>query len=220
MLPPEMQIDTQDFSSIELASGAIVGLNPGDTVNFADPKHPNAGYDTFTNAMIKQIGAALEIPLEVLQKQFVANYSAARGALNEFWRTCTMQRDWFTDDFCQPIYEQWFAEAVALGRIRAPGFFNDPAIRKAYTGCTWNGPARTNLNPVQEVEAAKQRVEEGFSTAQEETAQMTGGDFNRNIRQRVIEAARKRQVDEIAHPPESAWENPQASEKGGTGNAG
>ena len=215
VLPPDMQVDAQDLSSIELASGAIVGLNPGDTVNFADPKHPNAGYDAFTNAMIKQIGAALEIPLEVLQKQFVASYSAARGALNEFWRTCTMYRDWFTDDFCQPIYEQWFSEAVALGRIRAPGFFNDPAIRKAYTGCTWNGPARTNLNPVQEVNAAVQRVSEGFSTAQEETAQMTGGDFNRNIRQRVIEAARKRQVDEIENPPEYK----QAAEKGGTDHA-
>ena len=39
------------------------------------------------------------------------------------------------------------AEAVARGRIQAPGFFADPAVRKAYTDCAWNGPARTNLNP-------------------------------------------------------------------------
>ena len=81
-----------------------------------------------------------------------------------------MQRDWFTDDFCTPIYEEWFDEAVARGRIDAPGYFDDPAIRKAYTGCAWNGPARTNLNPVQEVDAAVKRVDAGFSTAQEETA--------------------------------------------------
>lgn len=114
--------------------------------------------------------------------------------------TGKMQRDWFTDDFCQPIYEEWFAEAVARGRIAAPGFFADPAIRKAYTACAWNGPARTNLNPVQEVDAAVKRVDAGFSTAQEETATMTGGDYNRNIRQRVIEAKRKREVDEITNP--------------------
>ena len=161
---------------------------------------PNTGYDAFTNALIRQIGAALEIPPEVLFKQFTTSYSAARGALNEFWRTCSMQRDWFTDDFCQPIYEEWFAEAVARGRIAAPGFFADPAIRKAYTACAWNGPARTNLNPVQEVDAAVKRVDAGFSTAQEETATMTGGDYNRNIRQRVIEAKRKREVDEITNP--------------------
>ena len=207
MLPPDMLIDAQDQSSIELGPGAILSLNPGEDVQFADPKHPNTGYDAFTNALIRQIGAALEIPPEVLFKQFTTSYSAARGALNEFWRTCSMQRDWFTDDFCQPIYEEWFAEAVARGRIAAPGFFADPAIRKAYTACAWNGPARTNLNPVQEVDAAVKRVDAGFSTAQEETATMTGGDYNRNIRQRVIEAKRKREVDEIT--------NPQAKSPGG-----
>lgn len=202
MIPAEERLDEQDPNSIELAPGAIIDLNPGEEVQFADPKHPNSGYDTFTNATIKLIGAALEIPPEVMLKQFTTSYSAARGALNEFWRTCSMQRDWFTDDFCQPVYEEWFAEAVARGRIQAPGFFSDPAIRKAYTACTWNGPARTNLNPVQEVDAAIKRVGAGFSTAQEETAQMTGGDYNRNIKQRAIEAKRKREVDEITSPVE------------------
>ena len=197
MIPAEELIDSADQSSIELGPGAIIDLNPGEEVQFADPKHPNTGYDEFTNATIRLIGAGLEIPPEVMMKQFTTSYSAARGALNEFWRTCSMQRDWFTDDFCQPVYEEWFAEAVARGRIHAPGFFPDPARRKAYTACAWNGPARTNLNPVQEVDAAIKRVDAGFSTAQEETAQMTGGDYNRNIKLRVTEAKRKREVDEI-----------------------
>ena len=197
MIPAEELIDNADQSSIELGPGAIIDLNPGEEVQFADPKHPNTGYDDFTNATIRLIGAGLEIPPEVMMKQFTTSYSAARGALNEFWRTCSMQRDWFTDDFCQPVYEEWFAEAVARGRIHAPGFFTDPARRKAYTACAWNGPARTNLNPVQEVDAAIKRVDAGFSTAQEETAQMTGGDYNRNIKLRMTEAKRKREVDEI-----------------------
>ena len=209
-----LQENEEDESIVKLEAGGIIDLNPGEKVSFADPKHPNTGYDAFTHAMIKQIGAALEIPPEVLLKQFTTTYSAARGALNEFWRTCSMQRDWFVSDFCQPIYEEWFAEAVARGRIKAPGFFSDPAIRKAYTGCVWNGPARTNLNPVQEVTAAEKRVAAGFSTAQEETAQMTGGDYTRNIRQRAIEAAQKREVDEITNPPERA-----AEKTGGKNNA-
>ena len=217
MIPASELIDAQDQTSIELGPGAIIDLNPGEEPVFADPKHPTAGYDTFTNAMIKLIGAALEIPPEVMLKQFTTSYSAARGALNEFWRVCSMQRDWFADDFCQPIYEEWFAEAVARGRIRAPGFFTDLARRKAYTACAWNGPARTNLNPVQEVEAAIKRVDACFSTAQEETAQMTGGDYNRNVRQRTMEVKRKREVDEITNPPEP--KPPTAGEEGGQGDA-
>lgn len=200
MLPPDMLIDSEDQSSIELGPGAFVDMAPGEDIKMIDPKHPNTGYDEFTNAVIRQIGAALEIPPEVLFKQFTASYSAARGALNEFWRTCAMQRDWFKDDFCKPIYDEWFAEAVARGRIKAPGFFADPAIRKTYVACTWSGPARTNLNPVQEVQAAAMRVQNCFSTAADETAQMTGGDYNKNVRARVIEAKRKKEVDEIINP--------------------
>lgn len=223
-IPPEQLIDAQDQGSIELGNGAIVALNPGETVEFADPKHPNSGYDAFYSTMVREISSGLEIPPEVLEKQFTQNFSSARGSLNEFWRTCGMQRDWFSDDFCQPIYEALLAEAVARGRIQAPGFFSDPVIRKAYTDCKWNGPARTAMNPSQEVEAAVKRVEAGFSTAEEETAQLTGGDFNRNIRKRVIEAQRKRKVDQISNPlPNGLGEIPPdhsgEEQKGGTGNA-
>lgn len=201
MLPEDMLIDSEDKTSIELGPGAILSLNPGEKANFAKPEHPNTGYASYVEAQIKQIAAAAgEVPYEVLMKYFQSNFSASRGALNEFWRTCDMERDWLADSFCQPVYEEWFAEAVAKGRIQAPGFFTNPAIRRAYTECTWCGPARTNLNPVQEVTAAINRVNAGFSTAQEETAQMTGGDYYRNIELRLIEAQMKKQVDEITGP--------------------
>lgn len=204
MLPDDMLIDKPDETSVELGPGAILSMNPGETVSFADPKHPNTGYDNFTNAVIKQIAAALELPPEVLFKQFSTSYSAARGALNEFWRVCDMYRDWLTEDFCQPIYEMWLSEAVAKGRINAPGFFSDPAIKKAYAGCTWNGPARTSLNPVHEINSAVMRINAGISTAQEETAQMTGGDYMQNIKQRLIEAQMKKPVDDLTTPTQSA----------------
>lgn len=188
--------EVRDPNDLALGAGLIMDLEMGESVNTVETQHPHSGYDTFMMARMKQVGAAMEIPVEVLFKHFTTNFSSARGALNEFWRTCGMYRDWFAEDFCQPIYETWFAEAVARGRIHAPGFFDDPAIRKAYTDCKWNGPARTALNPSQEVEAAMKRVEAGFSTAQEETAQLTGGDYNRNIRQRLTEAQRRREVEE------------------------
>ena len=192
----------RDPNDLALGAGLVIDLEMGETVDTVETQHPHTGYDAFMMARMKQAGAAMEIPVEVLFKHFTVNFSSARGALNEFWRTCGMQRDWFAEDFCQPVYEVWFSEAVARGRIHAPGFFSDPAIRKAYTDCKWNGPARTAMNPSQEVEAALKRVQAGFSTAQEETAQLTGGDYNRNIKQRLVEAQRKREVDEVGKPPQ------------------
>lgn len=208
MLPPDMLIDTQDASSIEIAPGAVFDLNPGETVEQAQPARPNANFEAFYDAVTKEIAAGLEIPIEVIEKKFSTTYSAARGALNEFWRTCDMQRTWFADKFCQPVYETWMAEAVARGRLNAPGFFTDPAVCKAYSGCRWNGPARTNLNPVQEIAAAERRVEAGFSTAEQEAAQMTGGSYTANIRQRKIEAQQKVEVDIIGNQSKELPQQP------------
>lgn len=199
-IPQEAQVDSADPGSIEMGQGTILSLNPGDDVAFADPTHPNTAYNAFFDAMVKEIGAGMEIPPEVLEKQFTQNFSAARGALNEFWRVCDVKRDEFVDSFCQPIYEQFLAEAVARGRINAPGFFSDPARRKAYCACVWPGPARTSLNPKDEVEAAIMRVDAGYSTAQRETAEMTGGDYMRNMEQRMMEAEKMRKLREILNP--------------------
>ena len=116
-------------------------------------------------------------------KNFNASYSASRAALLEAWKMFKMYRSWLATDFCQPIFEEWLSEAVAKGRISAPGFFSDPMIKKAYCGAEWNGPAQGLLNPVQEVEAATKRVEQGFSTREREAVEITGTDFYRNARQ-------------------------------------
>lgn len=55
MLPPDMLIDAQDQSSIELGPGAILSLNPGEDVEFADPKHPNTGYDAYDHELANYI---------------------------------------------------------------------------------------------------------------------------------------------------------------------
>ena len=86
------------------------------------------------------------------------------------------------------------AEAVSKGRILAPGFFLDPVIRKAYCSCSWNGPAQGTLDPTKEVQAAQQRVENGFTTRQQETIELGGGDFFDNNRQRIREETARQQI--------------------------
>lgn len=176
-----------DESEMSLAPGAIIALNEGEKANVANPGRPNTAFDGFVTSITRQIGAALEIPPELLLKQFTSSYSASRGALLEAWKTFRMYRTWLSNDFCQPIYEEWLSEAVAKGRVYAPGFFNDPLIKKAYCKCDWSGPSPGQLDPVKEANAAKIRVEEGFSTRQQETIEINGGDFFENNRQRARE---------------------------------
>ncbi len=167
---------------ILLGSGTVNELKTGEQVKAVESAHPSGNFDSFATALATHIGAALEIAPEILLKKFTKNFSASKGALNETWKSYRMRRTWFVNDFCQEIYELWFAEAVSKERITAPGFFNDPLIRKAYTNCTWNGPAQGQLDPGKEVDAAIKRVKEGFSTHEDECTALNGSDFEDNVR--------------------------------------
>jgi lambda family phage portal protein len=198
VIPEEMQVDREDENSIELAPGAVIDLGEGEKANMVNPGRPNPNFDPFVMAVIKQIGAALEIPYEILIMAFSNNYSASRAAILEFFKVIKMYRAWFVADFCQPIYEEWLSEAVAKGRIYAPGFFNDPIIKDAYCSAEWNGPAAGQLDPKKEVEAAELRVQGGFSTRERETTELTGTDFYKNIKQRKREEELMQEVSKNA----------------------
>lgn len=199
MIPEEEEVDAEDDTSIELAPGAVIELNEGEKAHDTNPGRPNANFGGFVEAICRQIGASLEIPYELLMKCFNSSYSASRGALEEAWKMFRMYRDWLAKDFCQPIYEEWLAEAVAKGRIKAPGFFSDSVRHKAFCQAEWNGPARGMLNPVQEVSAAEKRVQNGFSTRSMETMEITGGDYYTNIEQLKHEEEKLKEVKEIAN---------------------
>lgn len=202
VIPEEEQVDAEDETSLEMSPGSILELAEGETANAVNPGRPNENFSGFVEAICQQIGAALEIPYELLIKHFTASYSASRGALEEAWKMFKMYRTWLANDFCQPIYEEWLAEAVAKGRIKATGFFADPIRHKAYCKAQWNGPARGLLNPVQEVNAAVARVENGFSTRSTETMEMAGGDFYSNCEQLRQEEEILKEVKKIASSTE------------------
>lgn len=183
MIPEEQQVAQNEANIYEMGTGAINVLNPGESIEIANPGRPSAGFEGFVNALSRYIGAALEIPQELLQKSFQSSYSASRAALLEAWKMFRAKRKWVAKEFCQPIYEEWLAEAVANGRIKAPGFFTDPIIRRAWSQADWNGPAAGQLDPLKEAVAAGKRIELGLSTRETETIEITGGDFDRNINQ-------------------------------------
>ena len=76
---------------------------------------------------------------------------------------------------------------MAAGRIEAPGFFDDPAVRDAWCGCQWIGTSQGHVQPVQEAEAAKLRMETGISTGEQEAMEFNGSNYFENLAQRQRE---------------------------------
>lgn len=175
--PKEISHNPNEY---EMGPGEVIHLAPDEDVKFGNPNIPTAGFDNFVKAICRMVGAALEQPYDVLLKEFNSSYSASKGALEEAWEAIKMRRSWFVDDFCQPVYESWLAEAVAIGRIKAPGFFDNPLIRAAWCGTRWDGPAQTHLDPLKEAKANEILVAHGWKTNEQITREAYGGDWEKN----------------------------------------
>lgn len=175
-------------SVLEMGNGTILELMDNQDVDIADPKRPNQAFRPFYEAIVQQIGARIEIPYEQLMLYFSSSYSAARGAIEEAWKFYRRRRQWLIDKLCQPVKEAWLTEAVAIGRIRAPGFFEEPLLRQAWCGSYWGGPGKGQLNPYQETQAAAARIDNYLSTREDEYTAIHGGaDFTGFVNRRARE---------------------------------
>ena len=155
---------------------------PGEDVTFGDPSRPNSGFDAFVTSMATQVGAALEIPADLLLKKFNSSYSASRAALLEAWKAFRMRRSWLVSDFCRPVWELFVSEAVYNGRLDAPGFFRDPVKRAAYLRCEWIGPSQGQLDPTKEINAELTAVSAGITTREAAAERINGSDWDDNVR--------------------------------------
>jgi len=166
----------------------VIRLEDGEDVKMENPGRPNANFDPFVMSVLRQIGMGLNIPFEILVKHFSASYSASRAAIMQAWEFFKSERVWFIEKFCQPIYEEWLTTMVATGKIQAPGFLQNVEIRRAFCECDWHGPVPIQIDPVKEVTAATGRINAKLSTVSEETAMLTGQDYEANFYQLQKEA--------------------------------
>lgn len=211
--PQEPVVNASEY---HLGPGTINALPKNIDVKSVGVDGGQATFDSFVTQFVKQISASLNIPYEVLMKSFTSSYSASRAALLQAWEQFKLRRAWFTRDFCQPVYEMWLVEAVATGRLEAPGFFSDPAIRFAYSNAEWYGPSMSILDPIKDVNGAALRIQYGLSTPEREAAEMTGSDFYENLE--AIRIAKSKVKDSgvvLGIPTVLSTDMEESTEKGG-----
>src|SRR5258705_2081689 len=182
----DILIDRNPYQ-VRLGPGIVNWMRPGDSITFPTNAGPDKEFDAYVTAMCKFIGACLGIPYEVLLKQFNASYSASRASLLQFWSRIKMSRQQIVDQFCQPVYLAWMMEAVAKGIIKAPRFFEDVRIQRAWTKASWSGSSPGSIDPLKEILASDRKVRMGVSTLERECLEINGSDWRANSTQQGIE---------------------------------
>lgn len=174
-----------------LESGAVLRMPIGTRFTPIDSGRNTSGMDTFLDKLFHWIAAGLNMPYELLLKDFSkTNYSSARAALLEAWRYFNGRRRWLTDYWLNEVYALWLEEAINAGVIDAPGYYDN---RAAYQRCRWIMAGRGWVDPVKEAIAAKMRMEMRLTTFEQECAEQ-GFDWEENLEQAAYEARRLREL--------------------------
>lgn len=194
----------RDEGQVHLGPAALMELAPGEKIETVTPNRPNQAFEAFLEALTTHIGSGLNIPYEVLRERFNSSYSASRAALLRAWTFYRMRRVRIGEQFCTPCYEAVLSEAIARGRLDAPGFFEDEFVRRAWLGHIWVGDVMPEIDPKRAVEAAEKRIEVGISNREIESMQSTGESYEDSIHPQLVKEAEMRRRDGLDPAPAAA----------------
>jgi lambda family phage portal protein len=167
-------------------------LAPGDEIQMNTAARATGDYVNFRAAFLQSVASALGLSYEQLAMDFSkTNYSSARAALNEVWRTVLARRQGLSQAVAQPLYFAVMEEAFARGYIEtppgAPSFDERP---DAYCRAMWIGPSRGSIDPVKDLQAAQMGVDTCLSTLEQECAER-GLDYEDVLDQLAYEAEQR-----------------------------
>lgn len=171
-----------------LDGARVPTLAPGEKIESVSSAHPHTGFADFAHEMLRTFAAAAGISAEqVTQDWSKTNYSSARAALMESWKTLVRRRTEFATNFASPMYAVWLQEAMEKGELPLPSGAPDfVEAATAYARCGWLGPARGWIDPVKEKAGAVMGMDAGLSTLMSEAAEQ-GNDWEEVLDQRAIE---------------------------------
>jgi lambda family phage portal protein len=148
-------------------------LFPSDKLDLNTTPRNTAGFPAFQKAFLQGFSASLGLSYEQVSMDWSStNYSSARAALNEVWRTVQRLRAMLVWGAAQPVYTAFLEDALDSGALTppagAPDFYDAPG---AYAQAEWIGPGRGYVDPVKEAQAAALRIKARISTLEREAAE-------------------------------------------------
>ncbi len=179
----------QKLESIE--PGRIEYLNIGESIDVANPTSPGGNYDPFVERMLRAIAAALNLPYEIVAKDFSkTNYSSARAALLDAVKFFICWQDWISKKLNQPVYTAVIEEAFLNGEIDIPLFYS---YRTEWTRVKWQAPGWQWVDPLKEVQANKEGIS-GNILSLADVCSGLGRDWEETIEQKAVEKEKLKEL--------------------------
>lgn len=184
-----------DEARLTIGNARVPMLYPGEKINSVTATRPTSNFKDFEAAVLRNVASGAGVAAEQVSNDWASmNYSSARSALLEAWKTLSRRRSEFNDHFSGPVRMGWMEEVFAVDEpplpAGAPAFIE---CRGAYARCTWMGPGRGWIDPVAEKQGAILGMEAALSTLEMECAEQ-GLDFEEVLEQRKYEVDRFKEL--------------------------
>lgn len=195
----------------DIEPGIIEYLEPGEQVTFGNPSGLGQQYEPFVMRNLRQIGAALGLPYELVAKDFSqTNYSSARASLLEARRLFSRLQSLIVAKLCQPTWDLVVEEAYLRGEFG--GLAGADVDLYGWTRATWVTPGTGWVDPVKEIAASELAIKVGVSTLAEEAAAQ-GRDWEEVLYQQAREQQLREELGLLPpEPPPVAAAPPVAAE--------
>ena len=195
--------DYHDRKRLSMNGARIPILFPGEKINTVTAERPATNFAAFEKAVLRNCAAAFGLSAQQVSNDWSdVNYSSARGALLEAWKTLDRRRRDYAIGFAGPIRSAWLEESHDIDDLPLPkGAPEFAEFRGAYGRAMWLGPGRGWVDPVKEREGSVLGMESGLSTLEIEAAEQDL-DWEENLDQR------KRELDgfkERGLEPPASW---------------
>ncbi len=160
------------MNGIALNGAAIPHLFPGEEIKTVAATRPTSNFAAFENAVLRNVASGVGLSAQQVSNDWSdVNYSSARGAMLEAWKTLERRRDHFAEGFASPIRTCWLEECFAVDDLPLPaGAPEFMEFRQAYARCRWMGPGRGWIDPVAEVKGAVMSLDAGLTTLEDQLA--------------------------------------------------
>jgi lambda family phage portal protein len=198
-----MMADKASFykgQEFKFGKSKVAHLMPNEKLHMVQGNQSASALKDFNSVNLYTLASALGVDYATLTKDFSStNYSGARAALFDVWRSYEVRRSAFIDSIPVPFFAAWLEEQIAIrGTIPMLGDKSFYEVRDAICRCTFETWSKPRLDPLKENQADQVLYDMGALNLKDICA-ADGRDWREVLQQR---AAEKRVMGELGLKPE------------------
>ena len=196
---------------MEVEPGIFKRLSPGEKLNALSPTAPNPAMDPFMRYMLREVAAGTGVSYESLSRDYSqSNYSSSRLALlddRDLWR---VYQTWFIRTFRVRVHREWLQAAVLSRAIRTIDVEAYALDAAKFEETRFKPRGWSLIDPTKEVEAYKEAIKAGITTATDVIAQTSGGrDIEDILNEREQELKMMKDRDLVFDVSPETYEKPE-----------